>query len=64
MAATGPFPVPEAGTEHHTASHTTVHVVFEVTVNVVLPATEDTFWLEGVTLRVGAAAVVNCKSLP
>jgi hypothetical protein len=52
-----PFPLPEGVTVHHAWSLTTVHDELEVTVNVVEPAgVAGTFWLGGVTVKVGVAA--------
>ena len=56
VAITEPFPLPEEGaTVHHAALLTDVHVVFEVTVMVAVPAEAGTFWLAGPTVRIGAA---------
>ena len=51
-----PLPVPEVVTKHQDALLTQVHEVLELTVNKVVPAAEVTFWLEGLTASVGAAA--------
>ncbi len=48
--------MPEAGTVHHAASLEIVHAEFEVTVKLVTPATEVTFWFEGLTVSVEANA--------
>jgi hypothetical protein len=53
-----PLPVPEGVTVHHVSLLTAVQLEFEVTVKLVLPATEPTFWFEGVTESVGGGGVV------
>jgi len=48
-----PFPVPEGVTEHQVSADIAVHAEFEVTAKLVFPAGYVTFWLAGVTERVG-----------
>jgi hypothetical protein len=51
-----PFPVPEGVTVHQVWLLETLQLEFDVTVNEVEPAADGTFWFEGVTVSVGAAA--------
>ena len=56
MAVMVPFPDPEVLTVHQVWSLATVQDEFEVTVKAVDPAgVAGTFWLAGVTARVGVA---------
>ncbi len=50
-----PFPEPEGVIVHHVASLDAVQFVLEVTLKLVFPAIEVTFWFEGVTDKVGVA---------
>jgi hypothetical protein len=51
-----PLPLPDELTVHQVWLLTTVQDEFDVTANEVDPAgVEGTFWLEGVTVRVGVA---------
>ena len=62
------LPLPEGFTVHHAALLDTVQFVFEVTLNVVLPALAGTFWLAGPTVSNGATAscvtVTVCAGSP
>jgi hypothetical protein len=56
LAVIVPFPLPEELTVHQVWSLTTVQDEFDITANEVDPAGDaGTFWLEGVTVRVGVA---------
>ena len=52
-----PLPVPDGVTVHHVWLLVAVHAEFEVTVKGVVPAAAVTFWLDGVTVRLGPPAV-------
>jgi hypothetical protein len=48
-----PFPFPDGVTVHHAAALVAVQAELEVTLKLVLPAGALTFWLAGVTAKVG-----------
>ena len=51
-----PFPVPVGVTVHQAESAVTFQFELEETLKLVFPAVAGTFWLDGRTMSVGAAA--------
>ena len=53
VAVSVPLPTPEGVTVHHAELLTALQAELEVTAKDVFPAAAETFWFDGVTLRVG-----------
>ena len=65
VAVMVPFPVPEGVQVHKVISELAFQLVFDVTVKMVFPAAEDTFWFAGATASVLFGLVaVNEPTIP